>query len=646
MSIETDNTYWVDASHGWDDTAENLARFMESKPATQPNPDEKGWILLQGTLVPHPHNSYSTSAVSVSAPSTPGATLDTRHLAYLPQGYIDYLGHDTLPQLAELGAGDVEVTLAVRPATRRREAEIQVALVKALSLRDAARTFVTALETSEGTFTPTLGPDAAHQHTGKHPDLTRVLELISHFTSPAPEPVVTIRVVPYERLSTRRREYTVINSATGKLLGRVTPDVLVLADERTRDTTLAALAARGLPSPEPVTARWGATSASASETAPLNIRTYPRARAIDFRPHATSREDDITFAIYNPGSHKLWVEDSRLLDIALSHAARLGLDVHTYGLPKQAWNIENEVDFYDLNDPTRERHLGGRPNLLESVCHLVPTEVFHDEIDWADSYAGDHPESDDVVLAQELDAPARTMLLPWATPTSALAPCRLCGGPSVAVTAPALPAPVAYCAPCLGDSLRGLVTDRPRAAKALFTVAEHEFAGAPITEDQLESVVLPAGGVHDLAWLDTALLLRMGIARARLPWTLLLIESGLAPDGIRTGRGTVLNATDGHLCLSLAERRVCDFLHRHGIEHDREPLYPQHEVLNPNGRRRADWRLADGTLVEYWGLPTDPAYARKMHEKRELAVQKNLPLLELTEADLAHLPAHFEPWMQ
>jgi hypothetical protein len=163
---------------------------------------------------------------------------------------------------------------------------------------------------------------------------------------------------------------------------------------------------------------------------------------------------------------------------------------------------------------------------------------------------------------------------------------------------------------------------------------------------QLETLHVNPAVPVDALTIDRLMLLRFGVARRRVAWTLLLEAAGFAEHGLRTSRGTMIRARDGHLCLSLRERAVCDFLHQHGIAHEREPLYPRDPDYNVNGLRRADWILADGTLVEMWGLPNDPAYAAKMGEKRSLAQRHGLRLIELLDPDLPRLPEIFEPWLQ
>jgi len=59
-------------------------------------------------------------------------------------------------------------------------------------------------------------------------------------------------------------------------------------------------------------------------------------------------------------------------------------------------------------------------------------------------------------------------------------------------------------------------------------------------------------------------------------------------------------------------------------------------LSDPNGFR-ADWRLADGTLVEAAGMMTDPTYVAKMNRKQQLARKAGLRVITVTEVDLPRL---------
>jgi hypothetical protein len=115
------------------------------------------------------------------------------------------------------------------------------------------------------------------------------------------------------------------------------------------------------------------------------------------------------------------------------------------------------------------------------------------------------------------------------------------------------------------------------------------------------------------------------------------IECDVLPEGVLlTQRGYRCIAKDGDVCGSLDERQIDDFLHDHGIPHKREPLYPPHPELNPNGRQRADWLVGE-IFIEYFGLAGDAAYDLKTENKVKLARQAGITLIGLYPDDLRRL---------
>ena len=120
-------------------------------------------------------------------------------------------------------------------------------------------------------------------------------------------------------------------------------------------------------------------------------------------------------------------------------------------------------------------------------------------------------------------------------------------------------------------------------------------------------------------------------------WFKALAATGALPDGVLvTARGIRCLAQDGHTCHSLDEQRIDDWLTAHQLEHEREPIYPFHPELNPQAKRRADWKVQD-VFIEYFGLIGDKDYEKKMDEKISLAQQSKINLVALYPSDLTHL---------
>ena len=119
-------------------------------------------------------------------------------------------------------------------------------------------------------------------------------------------------------------------------------------------------------------------------------------------------------------------------------------------------------------------------------------------------------------------------------------------------------------------------------------------------------------------------------------WAHFLEEAGLLSQRQKGRGGHQSIASDGHLCLSMGERAVCEFLAKNGIEHSREPKYPFDKNLNPNGLLRGDFYV-DGVIIEFAGMMSNPDYASKMKDKSKLAKKNGIPWLKLETAKLDEL---------
>jgi len=131
-----------------------------------------------------------------------------------------------------------------------------------------------------------------------------------------------------------------------------------------------------------------------------------------------------------------------------------------------------------------------------------------------------------------------------------------------------------------------------------------------------------------------------GVDHVKAKWTSwfrALASSGVLPDGVMaTSRGVRCLAKDGHECRSLDEQRIDDWLTAHSLPHEREPLYPTHPVLNPRGKRRADWLVGD-VYLEYFGLTGEKAYDKKTDEKVVLAAQLGTTMVPVYPSDMMSL---------
>ena len=160
------------------------------------------------------------------------------------------------------------------------------------------------------------------------------------------------------------------------------------------------------------------------------------------------------------------------------------------------------------------------------------------------------------------------------------------------------------------------------------------------TRKYMESIVLPIHSVEKQI-ATGKILLKMPAYEIYIEkfgsWLKCLSSAGVLDDGHRkTSRGIQCLANDGHLCLSLGEKAIDDWLSNHDVPHEKESFYPFDEELNPNKLSRTDWKIGN-VFIEYAGLMDDPEYASKMKNKKQLADKNGLHLIIIEPSDLFSL---------
>lgn len=640
----------------WDDS-DNAEKTLERFIAISTGGRELDEHLpVEVRLVHRPDNDYNRNAISVLMPESFGGDVRARHMGFLRDSFLKKVG---MGRLADLSAeyGEIVCTgmigygphlaldLPDGPVLGRAIGEFLGELTEALRRFGDARRVV--------------APPSLRSHTSDSKDTTQALSHLRAFANPQ-QPVGRLQICTESGWASPR-SLRLEDAGSGRFLGIVLTGYLFLQDERDRPDVLARLAGTDIPVVPPVTDPLLVGDDQWSLTSVPNMWTQRKPEALEFRArNPESPHSQVSLALYNPTSRKLWVEDSRLAMPACLHAARLGVIVDEVGLPRVPWNLEDEVPFRELRDPSlrgrRRMDVSLDVALMKPKRRLVPVDLFPAKrVKWVSTPLPERhePESADVFLRHERYGRDRGPPFGHHQLSSTPDACRLCGRSALQFTADVSREPLAYCQECLRNAASGVsVPERERgprereaAASALRLLGQYEFGGVPMLEPQLDTLHIDPTAPLTADEIDRLLLLRFAVPRRQYPWTYLLEEAGFHEDGLRTSRGTLIRARDGHRCLSMAEKTVCDFLHQHGISHEREPHYPVDPDFNVNGLRRADWQLDDGTLVEFWGLPDQPDYAAKMQDKRQLAAKHGLALVELGTRDLTRLHEAFEPWL-
>ena len=632
--------------HSWGDMEKRLSRWLRDQVAGRKVP--KGGLKVLARLIPRPDNDYNPYAVSLAAGPSFGGDIEDRHLGYLPDGYLSALGFRTLHDLARRSGGELVATVTICRDQGTRWIELDIPDPDAL--KPAIERFMADPSHPPLNQLPQLLEGTAYFAQARWPEqrTDEVLAALALFETSVRRRRFDLAV---DRYTFGGRTLVVRDADSGAHCGYVSGGHLYLDDERERDAVVAELRSVGVSVALPTSVHPAAERARrewATDAVP-NAWVQARRGGPDFRP-VSSRPDlhQSTFAQYNPTSNILYAEDDRLITPALIYASRLGLPVVDVVVPSRPWNLENEVWYSVRKDRTlsEPEPWTSRVELSRSARRLVPRGLFAGStVRWTDGESQEPGESPGTFVAVERLVRERGELFGQHAVSDTVVPCRLCGRAALSFTCAISTGDLGYCQACLQSAQYGVVEDKQKAAIAVGELAAAEFYGMPMLESQLARLNIHPNSPVEPEQIDRLLLLRFGVRRGVHPWTHLLLTSGVAQQGIRTSRGTLMKAIDGHLCRSMQEKAVDDFFHQYGISHDLEPNYPVHATLNPKGLRRADWRLSDGTFVEMWGMPDDPVYAAKMREKHQLAIAGGLRLIGLTLRDLPRLPEIFAEWL-
>jgi hypothetical protein len=122
--------------------------------------------------------------------------------------------------------------------------------------------------------------------------------------------------------------------------------------------------------------------------------------------------------------------------------------------------------------------------------------------------------------------------------------------------------------------------------------------------------------------------------RAFSSWNNTIIAAGFIPnrsDSQRMYKRTNTKALDGHLCDSVSEALIDNWLFAHKIPHQRDVVYP-------TTNHKADWGVdisGQRIFIEYFGLANDSKrYDRDISHKKELCRENSITLIGIYPHDL------------
>ena len=115
-------------------------------------------------------------------------------------------------------------------------------------------------------------------------------------------------------------------------------------------------------------------------------------------------------------------------------------------------------------------------------------------------------------------------------------------------------------------------------------------------------------------------------------WNNAILAAGFEPNRShdqKMYRRSKTKATDGHLCDSISEAIIDNWLTQNNIPHKRDMPYP-------STKHKADWAINDSTIfIEYFGLANDSLrYDSSIKEKIRICKENKIKLIDIYPKDL------------
>ncbi len=117
-------------------------------------------------------------------------------------------------------------------------------------------------------------------------------------------------------------------------------------------------------------------------------------------------------------------------------------------------------------------------------------------------------------------------------------------------------------------------------------------------------------------------------------WNNAVLAAGLTPNRSHDNRmykRSNIKALDGHLCDSVSESLIDNWLYKNNIRHRKNVRYPE-------TNHKADWEIVSKSqkiFIEYFGLANDsPRYDRSVKQKKKLCRKHKIKLIAIYHWDL------------
>ncbi len=114
-------------------------------------------------------------------------------------------------------------------------------------------------------------------------------------------------------------------------------------------------------------------------------------------------------------------------------------------------------------------------------------------------------------------------------------------------------------------------------------------------------------------------------------WNNAVLAAGLIPNrslNQRMYKRRKCISIDGHLCDSVSELLIDNWLYKNKINHQKSTPYPK-------GKFVADWSLSSNILIEYFGLANDSRrYDEEIKKKQAICRETRITLIEIYSQDL------------